>query len=123
MSTVVKTDEMIAKIRGTTLGYEDHGIFTAYLELDYGSSAQGAGGMMFDYFDKDLDKRIGRGEGIQWIAGVLGACGVRTWEEVKGRTVIAITESGRVVGLKPLPTEKGKRFMFVDAFPPREDES
>ena len=33
-----------AQIESTMLGFEDHGIFTCFLNLDYGSSAQGFGG-------------------------------------------------------------------------------
>ena len=32
-----------AKITSTHLGQEDHGIFTAWLQLDYGGSGQGFG--------------------------------------------------------------------------------
>ena len=37
-----------ARIRSTTLGVEDHGIFTAWLNLDYGGSGQGFGGWALD---------------------------------------------------------------------------
>jgi hypothetical protein len=113
--------EKIAKVRSTQLGYEDHGIFTAYIELDFGGSGQSAGGYMLDFYNQEEKRREGRKEGVEFIAGVLAACGVRTWEEVKGRTIIALVEGewgGKIVGFKPLPTEKGKEFLFADVFPP-----
>ena len=115
-------EEKIAKITSTYLGYEDHGIFTAWVQLDYGGSAQGAGGYMLDYYNEESKGRDGRKEGIEFIAGVLAATGVRSWEEVAGRTVLALIEGrgfgGKVLGLKPLPTERGSEFLFQDVFPP-----
>lgn len=118
--------ETIAKIKSTMLGYEDHGIFTVWLTLDYGSSGQGAGGWALDTPLKDEDdkfiKRVGTAQGLDFIIGVMRACGVQKWEDIAGRTVIALSEGdegswgGTVIGLKPLPTEKGKEFIFRDAF-------
>lgn len=104
------------------LGYEDHGIFTAILYLDYGGLAQGAGMYSLDEYDKRSERRIGTAGGMDFIIGVLSACGVENWEKVKGRTVIAVLDtedswSGNVIGIKSLPTEKGTEFMFADAFP------
>lgn len=112
--------EQIAKIRSTSLGYEDHGIFTACLDLDYGGSGQGAGLYALDQYDEETKERHGTAGGMDFIIGVMAACGVSTWEKVAGRTVIALREDGwhgKVVGLKPLPTEGGKTFIFTSAFP------
>jgi len=111
--------ERIAKIERTSLGFEDHGIFTAILSLDYGGSAQGAGLLSLDYRDKDTDERRESDPGCvhRFVIGCLRACGVDEWEKIRGRTVIAICEegrNGRVLGLKPLPTERGETFMFAD---------
>jgi hypothetical protein len=117
--------EQIAKIRSTHLGYEDHGIFTAYLDLDYGGSGQSAGGYALDEYVDDLKGRYGTSGGMDFIIGVLKACGVSTWEKVAGRTLIALREEdyhGKVIGLKPLPTEGGETFIFSAAFPVRDPE-
>lgn len=97
-----KYEEKIAKITSTHLGYEDHGIPTFWLHLDYGGSGQGFGGY-------DL-----RHWGIDVLFEVMKACGVDSWEKVNGRTVIALVEHGLVRGIKPLPTEKGKGFVLVE---------
>ena len=113
-------NERIAKITRTLLGYEDHGILTVWLTLDYGGAGQGAGGYGLDSYDKERKVRVAHPECGRWVAGVIGACGVRNWEDVKGRTVIAIRDNdsdfqGRVIGLRPLPTEGGQQFMFKES--------
>lgn len=98
------SEERIAKATKTTLGFEDHGIFTAYVQLDYGGSAQAAGGYGFSGTFTD-----------RWLRGVIGAFGVSSWEEIKGRPIYALIEKGLVVGLKPLPFERGEVFVFAEA--------
>lgn len=114
--------EKVAKIKTTMLGYEDHGILTVWLDLDYGDSGQGAGGYGLDEYDKERKERVGHKAAGEFIAGVLRACGVQSWEKVAGRTVYALCDTdgwgGKVVGLRPLPTEPGKEFLFADAFTP-----
>lgn len=120
--TITENDtatERIAKIRATFLGIEDHGIFTSVLDLDYGGSGQGAGTLCLDYNDRELGQRVESVPGAvhRWVLGCLRACGVDQWEKVVGRTVIAICEdgwNGKVIGLKPLPTERGGVFMFSE---------
>lgn len=97
----------VAKIRSTFLGYESHGIFTFSLTLDYGNgSMQDAGGYIL----------TAEGEANHFISGVLGACSVRSWEEIPGRTVFAYSDHSKVHALEPLPTEGGVRFAFDKTF-------
>lgn len=106
--------EKIAKIRGTFLGYQDHGILTAQLELAYGPGGgeQFTPGYFCDEYLKETDERRGTDFGMEFVARLIRAVGVRTWEELKGRTVIALIEDGLVAGIKPLPTEHGEEFIF-----------
>jgi hypothetical protein len=111
--------EKIAKITGTFLGWEDHGILTAMLDLDYGGGGcQSTPGHFLDRstgHDGDyLFSREGTAYGMTFVARLIKACGVRRWEDIKGRTIIALIEDDRVVGIKPLPTERGEPFMFAD---------
>lgn len=116
--------EQIAKIERTFLGYEDHGIFTVSLTLDYGGGGhQGAGSACLDTPLKDEDgkflRRVGTRMGHDYIIGIIRACGVDSWEQIKGRTVIALREHGyhsSVIGIKPLPTEPGTEFIFASVF-------
>lgn len=98
-------EKRVAKIKSTMLGFEDHGIFTYMLQLDYGGSSQGAGGYVLggDYTDRLLK-------------GILSACGVSSWEKLPGRTVYAYADFGKVYALEPLPTENGKRFAIDETF-------
>lgn len=122
MSTDTATHvEQIAKIRTVRLGWEDHGIFTCQLDLDYGTSGQGAGGYCLDEPRRDgEDKFIGRfgtAFGMEWIIRLMRACNAKDFSDVRGTTVVALREDGwggKVIGLKPLPTEKGEPFIFDD---------
>lgn len=97
--------EKIAKITHVSLGYEDHGIFTCALQVDYGGSGQSVGSYV-----------LGGVSGIDYIKRTMKACGVDEWSKIKGRTILVLTESdnynARVVGIKPLPTEPGEAFLF-----------
>ena len=107
-------EERIAKIAGTFLGVEDHGIFTATLSFDYGGAGQGSPAYFLAGAGEATDPR-----GIDFIRGVLTACGVRQWEDVKGRTVLVVIKDGLVAGIKPLPTERGEAFLFESLYPPQ----
>lgn len=118
----------IAKITGTMLGYEDHGILTCMLTVDYGGgSMQGVGGYCLDrpvMDDNDhFVKRIGTAYGMEFVARMIQACGVESWEQVKGRTIFVLQDlpegtsawgTAKVVGIENLPTEGGCRFLFAD---------
>ena len=96
-------ERKIARIVSTMLGFE-RGIFTATLRLNYGEGlTQGTPGYRLD------GPIAGR-----FIPAVLRACGAEQWELLPGRTVYALIRDGLVVGLEPLPTERGQPFMFEE---------
>lgn len=70
-----------AKIESTTLGYESHGILSAYLHLNFGGSGQGFGGYRLDS-PGGPHKACGA-----FIAGVLLTVGVGEWERLPGTPV------------------------------------
>lgn len=76
-----------AKITGTMLGNEDHGIFTCYIYLEMDGSGCGFGGYALDTWDKSQEKRVGVGFGIDFITSVLETVGVEKWEDLKGKYV------------------------------------
>lgn len=87
-------------VESTMLGYEDHGIFTAHLYLDYGSSYQGAGGLFLDIPGSEQDReqehpyplrRRGTAFGMDWIMRVLDVVGVEKWEDLPGKRLYAMS--------------------------------
>lgn len=88
--------EKNAKIVSTMLGYEDHGIFTFMLQLDYGGSGQGAGGYGLDEWNETLSKREGTKYGMDMLIAILETVGVREWEELVGKYVRVKTEHDKV---------------------------
>src|SRR5687767_10205835 len=80
-----------AKIRSVSLGFEDHGILTCWLTLDYGSSVQGFGGYGFSHRPKD--KHIGASDLADYILGILTTLEVDLWEKLPG-TVIRAEKDG-----------------------------
>ena len=93
-----------AQIKSTMLGYEDHGILTCSICLDYGdSSGQSFGGYTLDAPRKDpagkFLGRFGTAYGAEFIAKILNTVGVQTWEELKGNHIRADSEYTEVLGI------------------------
>lgn len=73
------------KISATHLGYESHGIFTAYLTLQSAGIGISVGGYALDEFiDK---KRIITKKGAELIPRILDVVGVETWEQLAGQYI------------------------------------
>lgn len=109
-------NKRIARIESTFLGWEDHGCFTCSLNVDYGGSRQGVGGYVLDR--PGVEGRQGSVYGTEFLLRTMRACGVDRWEKLPGRTVYVLTDvesmSAKVLGLEPLPTEPGERFLFSE---------
>lgn len=110
----------IAKIHEAYLGVEDHDILSCSLFFDFGGSSQGTGAYALDEPIRGTDGEFLRREvtayGMQFIAAVMKAAGVDSWNKVKGRTVFVLRDSdqwnAKIVGIAPLPTEPGEPFLF-----------
>ncbi len=88
-----------AKISSTRLGWEDHGIFTFSIGLDYGGSGQGFGDCCMDEPLKkngQFIERVGTAVGMDLIMRILKAVGVEKWEDLKGMHVRADADFGKV---------------------------
>lgn len=110
-----------ALINDTLLGYEDHGIFTFILHLDYGGSGQGAGMYTLDSYDKVLKRRVGKGYSLDLIMQILNIVGVRSWEELKGKHIRVRADFGKVYAIGNLLKEEW--LVFEDFFAPYRKES
>jgi len=112
--------EQIAKIRKAYFGVEDHGLLACYLDFDFGGSGQGTGGHCLDEPIHDESgkflRREGTAYGMQFLAAVMRAAGVDSWDKLEGRTVYALRDhegwGGQIIGIAPLPTETGEEFIF-----------
>ena len=81
----MKENAINAKITGTTLGKEDHGIPSFMIHLDFGGSGQGFGGY-------DL-----RHSGHQTlIFEIMDAVGVSKWEDLPGSYCRVIRRDGLI---------------------------
>lgn len=110
MSTDLRKE--IAKITRADIEWESHGFLVVDLEFSYGNGAfQGLPGWPLTGYSVYYNKQIGTAAGMNLIIAIMSACGVSKWSEVEGRTVYVLTD-GLIRGLEPLPTEKGKRFVF-----------
>jgi hypothetical protein len=80
-----------ARIKGTFLGYEDHGIFTSDITLDYGSSFQSFGGWSI------------KGEHTsRWIESILTVLELNSWEELENSLIRVKREksyNGKIIAI------------------------
>lgn len=81
-----------AVIEGTTLGWEDHGIFTFGLNLDYGDSGQTAGNLCLSYSPPDIDHELFSPGSLDLLAKIMQTVGVTRWEDLKGKHVVAMLD-------------------------------
>lgn len=65
-----------AKIESTMLGFEDRGIMTWFLTLDFGGTGQGFGGYALGGATTDFA-----------IKRILKVVGVEKWEDLKGKYI------------------------------------
>lgn len=103
----------VGKIVNSFIGFEDHGILTVSLTIDFGTSVQSSG-------TYNLGPANGNAAS-KFIAGILNACGVSDWEKIKGSIVNVIYTSepsltALPVGIESLPFNNGSTFVFMEAF-------
>lgn len=91
-----------AIIESSTLGPESHGIFSAYLHLNYGGSGQSFGGYALDKHNGERDARstrLGTEYGMEFIRRVLITVGVESWEKLKGQHIRVRADYGKVYAI------------------------
>ena len=74
-------------IRSTTLGVEDHGIFSSYVSVDFEGSSQGFGGYVLD--GVPIPTGSGRQPNVmlaQWVQRICELYG-KDWEKLPGTPV------------------------------------
>jgi len=96
------------QIVATTLGVEDHGIFSCYLHLSGDGWGCGFGGYALDEYKNELKRRVGTAYGMEFIGAILRTLEVETWEKLKGQHCRVETEGvgGRVLRIGHLMKNK-----------------
>jgi len=83
-------DFMIIKnavIKSATITNDDHGVLSAWLDLDYGGSGQGFGGYVL-YLPKDFTHSTNqKNYGGHFIWRCMEVAEVSEWGKLKGRTI------------------------------------
>lgn len=85
-------------IKSTFLGVEDHGIFTAFLHIEFDGSGLGFGGYALDQHFNRADKsgRIGTAYGMEFIRQILSTLEVDSWENLPRKTVRVRRDDGKI---------------------------
>jgi hypothetical protein len=86
-----------AVIRSATITNGDHGLLSAWLDLDYGGSGQGFGGYAL-YLPKDFTHHNPAGPNYagHFIWRVLEIAGVEKWDQLPGKTIRVRAEHSKV---------------------------
>lgn len=94
----VTYDGHVATIASTSLTYEDHGILTAWLHLEWSGAGIGVGGYGLDEpveRGKHKAGRKGTAYGLDHIIRILETVGVSSWEALPGQQVVVLFPTGR----------------------------
>ena len=111
----------IAKIKGTHIGFEDHGFYSVNVDFEMPGAGQGTGHYALDVHDPDSPwGRTGTAAGMTFVIEFIKALGGGEWENLKGKTCMVLRAKGdrygKIVGVENLPTERGHRFIFSEVF-------
>ncbi len=95
----------LARIDSTSLGWEDHGILTAYLHCSWPGGGVGVGGFCLDSpkgraaRDAGDYGRKGTAYGLDHLMRLMETVGVERWEKLPGQQVIVLFEEKNSLGL------------------------
>lgn len=99
----------LARIKSTRLGYEDHGIFTHAIDVEYDSGmCQSIGMNIMDTpipYDKEKEEfkgREGTAYGMDCIIGILKGAGVEKWEDLPGKYIWVISNDDNKMNSMPI---------------------
>lgn len=76
-----------AQITNVNLGYEDHGILTFGLTLEFGACGCVFGGYALDTYDKIKKRRVASAKSMECLTEIMRVVGVRNWEDLNGKYI------------------------------------
>ena len=110
----------LGKVTSVSLGTQDHGVLTLWLNIDFGGSGQGFGGFTMDdkSDEEEYGDRIGHACGTDFILRLLRLFDVHSLEEIVGKPVYAIRDkeglAGTIIGLETPKFDGGRKFLVED---------
>lgn len=87
-----------AIISNVTIDFEDRGILTSWIQLDYGGAGQSFGGLNL-YLPKSFDHHTIKSYAGHFIFRVMEIAGVTNWDAMKGKTIRVKIENGLIVSI------------------------
>ena len=97
----------LGKVTAVHLGFEDHGIMSIALSLDFGGSVQGFGPIALSHFDRAKNRPVGTATGIDLVIVLLRLFKVDTLDAIKGRVVYALRSGGCFIDGLEIPEFDG----------------
>lgn len=89
----------LATIKSTALGYEDHGILTAFIHCEWKGGGIGVGGFCLDESTGKPDyARRGTAYGLDHLIRIMETVGVGRWEQLPGKHVIVLFKGESTLG-------------------------
>lgn len=79
-----------ARVKRARLGYEDHGLLTYALDLDFDGTMQSYGNLLFS--NRKEGVKVANAFGGQMIMSTLDLLEVRTWDQVSGSVCRALCD-------------------------------
>jgi hypothetical protein len=100
-----------AKITGTMLGFEDHGIMTCFVYLEWDGGGVGFGGYALDEWQGERGangKRVGVAYSLDFLKEIMEVVGVEKWEALEGKYIRVDSEGwgGKALGIGNLLKDK-----------------
>jgi hypothetical protein len=112
MSGIEGKEREIAKIERAEIEFEDHGIYVFSASFKGDNWGQGIGGRIVSVHDPATKRQKGTQEGMDFVLRFMEAAGVEQFSKLVGRTVYVLRDRDMIVGIAPLETEPGKKFVF-----------
>lgn len=110
----------LGRIKSTSLGFKDHGVLSAWLQVEWSGGGAGVGGYCLDEpRSKDAKDyaRTGTAYGLDHVIRLIETVGVDQWEALCGQHVIVLFDRASSLGRMSLGiagVDNGKVLILAD---------